>query len=84
MLLQQTAGPESPQVRFGGGGAAEKGGLDTLESGAVCGGDLKPRGFHSPGGSLEEVEGAGALGKEVSDGKTDERKERGACSLLLG
>lgn len=55
-----------------------------MEPGAVCGGDLKPRGFHSPGGSLEEVEGAGVLGKEVSDGKTDERKERGACSLLLG
>ena len=54
------------------------------EGWTVWGGDLKPRGFHPPGGSLEKVEGAGALGKEVSGGKTDKRKERGACSLLLG
>ena len=37
-----------------------------LESGASCGGDLKPRGFHSLGGSLEKVKGDGSLGKEAS------------------
>lgn len=72
-------GQKLTRLDFGGGRVAEKG-LDILESGATCGGDLKPRGFHSPGGSLEKVKGDGALGKRGIRMRRQIKERREVCA----